>query len=419
MKTFIFGAGASIPFFDPVLSTSYLTSKILDDKEWKEVIDKYKSIKGRETIIADISLVLDLIETIKKLRPDANFEEIAEVMDKLASYGFDKIPNHNMFNTIIWVMNTGFRPSNGNPFGYELAMIPFLLREIIAKSIIDLQNNHRSKEYDELLSLQKDLISYVCQKDNKISVVSLNYDECVLKSLEGLGFEKGFKTNNERYLMQLDIVSFMKAQKVVYFPHGNLRFQFTDNDNITYWSNANVAERERWIGLGESGIGSTLTCLRGKFCYNYNTFISTGQTKEDGLNHLPYSIYYQRFGCDIFKSNSIYIIGYSFGDDHINRMLRSYIELSPENKIYIIDYYPKEVTGTEEYKDEKNFITKLYSVFGPEWGVMYNRDTQQTEPINPDAIQNINSFGYGEIFKQIILYKKGYYEFLKEFKNVI
>ena len=28
MKTFIFGAGASIPFFDPLLNTSYLTGKV-------------------------------------------------------------------------------------------------------------------------------------------------------------------------------------------------------------------------------------------------------------------------------------------------------------------------------------------------------------------------------------------------------
>lgn len=286
-------------------------------------------------------------------------------------------------------------------------------------SIIELQNNHKIMDYDNLISLQKDFINSICEKDDDVSIMSLNYDECVLKSLEGLGFEKGFKTKNEHYLMQLDIPTFMSAKKVVYFPHGNLRFQFTDNDNITYWSDANDAEAERWKGISSSSLGSTLTCSNGKFAYNYNTFISTGQTKDDGLNHLPYAVYYQRLGIDINKSDSIYIIGYSFGDDHINRLLRSFIEISPENKIYVIDYYPKEVAGTDEYKDQNNIITKLYFTFGAEWGVVYNRDTNETEPLNPEEIKKINSLGYGEIFKQVILYKKGFSEFLHEFNNVI
>lgn len=249
--------------------------------------------------------------------------------------------------------------------------------------------------------------------------MSLNYDECVLNSLEGLGFEKGFRPPNKHCLMQLDIPTFMSVNRVVYFPHGNLRFQFTDNDNITYWTDANVAEAERWKGISSSSLGSTLTCSNGKFAYNYNTFISTGQTKDDGLNHLPYAVYYQRLGIDINKSDSIYIIGYSFGDDHINRLLRSFIEISPENKIYVIDYYPKEVAGTDEYKDQNNIITKLYFTFGAEWGVVYNRNTNETEPLNPEEIKKINSLGYGEIFKQVILYKKGFSEFLHEFNKVI
>ena len=41
MKTFVFGAVASIPFFDPRLNTRYLTSKVCDFAEWQRVIAKY------------------------------------------------------------------------------------------------------------------------------------------------------------------------------------------------------------------------------------------------------------------------------------------------------------------------------------------------------------------------------------------
>lgn len=69
------------------------------------------------------------------LQSTANFEQIAEVIDKISSYGFDKMPMNNMMNLLISVMNTGFKPNNTIPFGGEWSDVPFLLREIIAESI--------------------------------------------------------------------------------------------------------------------------------------------------------------------------------------------------------------------------------------------------------------------------------------------
>lgn len=42
MQTIIFGAGASVPYFNPRLSTSYLTSKVSDFNEWDRVMKKYR-----------------------------------------------------------------------------------------------------------------------------------------------------------------------------------------------------------------------------------------------------------------------------------------------------------------------------------------------------------------------------------------
>ena len=38
---------------------------------------------------------------------------------------------------------------------------------------------------------------------------------------------------------------------------------------------------------------------------------------------------------------------------------------------------------------------------------------------NPIEVNNINNQGYGELFNQVIFYKKGYEAFLNEFGNVI
>ena len=136
MKTFIFGAGASIPFFSPVLSTAYLTDRICIQKEWDRVMDKYKFYKGKNHLMIPSTTVLQVIDTILRIQPNANFEQIAEIIDKISSYGFDRIPTNNMMNLLISVMNTGFDPNNKNPFSSEWSDIPFLLREIIAEAIL-------------------------------------------------------------------------------------------------------------------------------------------------------------------------------------------------------------------------------------------------------------------------------------------
>ena len=112
MKTLIFGAGASIPFFEPVLNTAYLTNKVCDKTEWDRVIKKVRDYKGKNLVIVESSIIMSIIDAIRNFQPTANFEQIAEVIDKISSYGFDKMPMNNMMNLLISVMNTGFKPNN-------------------------------------------------------------------------------------------------------------------------------------------------------------------------------------------------------------------------------------------------------------------------------------------------------------------
>ena len=82
MTTFLFAAGASVPFFEnPSLSTWYLTQKVKNINEWQRVIGKYISIKGQNNVIVSPQCVVDVINKILKYIPDANFEQIAEVLD--------------------------------------------------------------------------------------------------------------------------------------------------------------------------------------------------------------------------------------------------------------------------------------------------------------------------------------------------
>lgn len=417
MKTFIFGAGASIPFFDPRLNTRYLTDKVCDIAEWQRVIAKYLRFNPNVNI-ASPNDVVAVIRQILIRKPTAHFEQIAEIIDKISSMGYDGVVGHNMFNLLVWVMNQNAIPRPQYNIGNSWMHVPFLFREIIAEAILELENNHKRADYNQLIGLQRDFIDAVCQGDDEVSVMSLNYDDCVYESLGGLGFSHGFVQVNQHYAQQIDIRQFMHARKVCYFPHGHLKFQFVDNDNVTFWSDSNQANDRRWAGTPGMAVGSTLQVLNGTFAYNFNTFLTTGQTKDDSLNHMPYAIYYQRLAVDLFKSDTVYVIGYSFGDEHVNRLLRSFIELDPNNRIYIIDYYPNQVTMVDEQHHSGNMILKIHYYLGTNWQVMYTPGIGVL-PANPIEVGNINNRGFGELFNQVIFYKNGYEAFLNEFGNVI
>lgn len=417
MKTFIFGAGASIPFFDPQLNTHYLTEKVSDINEWRRVITKFQQINPEATIVS-ANEVVTVIQQILKIRKQAHFEQIAEIIDKISSLGFDLTPKNNMLNTLLWVMNQNATQQPTYHIGNDWKNIPFLIREIIAEAILELENNHKRADYDQLIGLQRELIRTECLRDNEVSVMSLNYDDIVYESLDGLGFTHGFVQMVQRYGQQMDINTFMHAEKVCYFPHGHLKFLFTDNDNVSFWDDSYQANNERWARISDTAVGSALPLLNGTFAYNFNTFLTTGQTKDDSLNHMPYAICYQRLAVDLFRSDRVYVIGYSFGDEHVNRLLRSFIELNPDNRIFVVDYYPDQITMVDEYHHSGNMILKIHYYLGTNWQVMYTPG-EGTSPANPKEVDSLNNRGYGELFDQVIFYKNGYEAFLNEFRNVI
>ena len=420
MQTIVFGAGASVPFFyNPSLSTKFLTEQISDINQWKRIMAKYRQYEADNELVTPDS-VRAVIDSILKYIPEANFEQIAEVLDKISSYGVESRPDINMMN-LQWRVMHEVAKAPGNLsflFGPGWRDIPFLLREIIAESILELENNHKSSNHEELINLQRRFIESVANASEKTSVLSFNYDDCVINSLEGLGFEKGFENTNSLYLRQLNPKKLVDAKRVVYFPHGHIKFHFTDNDNVTFWGDSEMANEERWQGVGSSMMGSTITVLPAKYAYNFNTFITTGQTKDDSLNHLPYSAYYQKLACDLLNSNKVYIVGYSFGDDHVNRLLQTFLKINKENKVYVVDYYTSKITLVNEYETESNIINLIHQVLGTTWQLKIDSNNEK-QPFDKTQVDTINKLGYGEIFDQVVFYKKGYDAFLHEFEKVI
>lgn len=410
MKTLIYGAGASIPFFEPPLTTKYLTNCVLCKLKWQNIIAKYA--KHNTFTVPTYQEVIKIIEIIKGINPDYNFEQIAEIIDKIASWSFDKIPQNNMLNALIkTLINCDVFVQNKNLENWK--HVPFLFRMIIAEAILDLQKNHKSIEYKKLIDSQHDFLESYTEKD-KASIVSFNYDDILLDSIDNLGFEQGFTKGNIRG-RRLSVSLIYNSEKAIYFPHGHLRFNFLDDENVEYYSDSSNAHKARW--QNSISIYSPLVLTKGKFAYNFNTFITTGQTKDDSLNLLPYSFYYQKLAVDIFKSSEIILVGYSFGDEHLNRLLVSFLAVNSKNKVLIVDRYLDNVLLTEEYKNQDNIIYKISITFKVFWGLVLTADVKKTN--RPKEVEHINKHGYDFLFSQILFYKKGYDEFLTEYDSVI
>ena len=161
--------------------------------------------------------------------------------------------------------------------------------------------------------------------DERVSIVSLNYDDCIPTFIDKIGcFQHCFDNLDDHtyYKNALNVKRFFAESKVMYFPHGHLRFIFNDRENVTYESDIHEAESMRWDGVFNN---RTLVVTKNPFCYDFNTFITTGQTKDNALNNMPYAVYYQKLAVDFLTSNLVILVGYSLNDHHFNRLLKSFL----------------------------------------------------------------------------------------------
>ena len=412
MTTIIFGSGATIPFFNTPLTTNYLTKQVCKKERWDDLITRYRS--HTTNIMADAADIVELIHSFEHIDFNHTFETYAELIDKIASFGFDAIPGHNMMNTLFAVLIDRYKKH----FGPEWRDVPFLYREIIVQSILELELDGKSEDYEELCSKQHSFIEHTANysNSNKTSLVSLNYDNVLFDSIKGLDFEHCFNYvpeagNNDFF----DYDKFYNSPRVVYFPHGHSRFKRSSFGTIQYYDDPLAAEKNRWDGLADSRMDSTLTLTSSTFAYDFNSFITTGQTKDTSLNLPPYDAYYQRLSKDIWESDWIYLIGYSFGDEHINRLLHSYLYSNPFGNIFIVDYIENDINLAKDIINEGNLVGRIYNVFKPFVFFPNIPDITQNQS---DDIWEINTLGYGQLMTNIYFYKKGTKEFLNEFREI-
>lgn len=415
MTTILFGSGATVPFFEPNLTTSYLTKQTLNLEKWENVVGEYRRHTSYPIVNASeiVDVLCRLSDFLKNLGRESNFEVLAEIIDKISSLGFDSLPGHNIINTLLAFIVKEYSFS----FGTEWMDVPFLFREIIVQSILELEQNGKAKNYEILCKKLHDFIEWITKSGKRVSLVSLNYDNVLFDSIKGLGFNHCFDCVPHAGNMDgFDYFQFHENDKVIYFPHGHTRFKRNSFDAIQYFDNPEEAEKQRWAGVGNNTVDSSLTLLSSTFSYNFNTFVTTGQTKDAALNLSPYDAYYQRLSKDLLDSECVYIIGYSFGDEHINRLLHSYLYSNPFGHIIIIDFITEDVKVIDDVLNGNGLIRKLYDIFKPK---IILPNTPDYSDYQFYEYRDINSQGYGKLWERLTLYKKGIVFFLNEYKDVV
>ena len=392
----IIGAGASIEFVKhPRLTSDTIMEKIQNKEYWCTRYDKHPEIKQ------DAEQIVQLINEVK--HENDNFEDLIEVLDKICTLSN---PNKHSDSLLVRSVNyiSGGRLIKLQDHSNRIN-IPFYIRELIAGIVKEynyaLGKNENSQK---LIDSQKDFIKLLLERFNKVSIHSLNYDDCISKSLETLDFTTGFDANGDfqktDYQSENRVISYLHGS-----PHFIPKFEYLSGNSsiVRYEKNLDIASKQRW----EMSHRYRGLYTNGMVCPDYNHFITTGRTKDSHFYNQPYATYYTRLAEDLDSSDIIFIIGYSFGDEHINQLLSSIRWDNNPKSIIIVDYdnYEEEQITENIYKKLYNIIIKIEKQYFESY----------KEPINSCIIEQLARDNWAKIgHYELYYYNRGYESFLKE-----
>lgn len=177
-------------------------------------------------------------------------------------------------------------------------------------------------------------------------IATLNYDHSVEDSIGSYedGYEDfgmPFKRFNPKKLLQSDNTKVLHLHGSIYYGHerdlGN-RYMFEDSHEDLYLYSSYEEAKQTWFYRSGASAQSHDETHIGP--------IITGLRKTDKLMPYPYSSYYYQLQESLMSSSKLIIMGYSFGDNHINSLLERIVRLHGDNRrVVVITYFPH----SEEY----------------------------------------------------------------------
>lgn len=159
----------------------------------------------------------------------------------------------------------------------------------------------------------------------ELSVITLNYDSFIDQALDATGLDQGFVPVDREFAWRFSRPTLRRERALMHL-HGSIhfgerasdvgdlnRFAFEDAwEDLFFYPSTDDAKRSRTIrSAHDSQAGRKTT--KGPFI--------TGLNKPDKLMVEPYDAYYQRFAQQVLSTPRLLVIGYGFGDLHVNAII--------------------------------------------------------------------------------------------------
>ena len=239
--------------------------------------------------------------------------------------------------------------------------VQYFLQHLISKIITDIcerisEYSYHTKENSVINSKSESSENFVkwiskIEKNNNIRLYSLNYDRIfkVLLNENNIDCFEGFYPTEEVSDidgLRCDVPRILEdfSSNIYYNLHGSAfwRVLATNHKQID-------GPEIVFTGIPEFSMNQEIAEIqieKGKPIYLTN--IITGYQKAQKSIFSPFKQMHSSFDRDCFKTNKIFIIGYSFSDEHINQSLKNALRYNKDVKLEIID--PNFMDNQMDYK---------------------------------------------------------------------
>ena len=378
-----------------------ITNKILKALDSKAA----NSVANFETII---NVIEDLYTywSVKNSKDPINLHSLANLDHSIAEFSFFKhsIPNTSTRKYSISIPIPGY-PDFKKDFIPEtippiLKYYEIFLNELLAgiKGHISKYSYHTSghdvifKQCNELINKQfYQWMQRFVEEDYTLRMYTLNYDRMfkVLLQNSGLDVFEGFELNgtavdfNQKIPPNLPRIISDSNSHIHYNLHGSVHWGIeTHNGN-------NLPGYQYFLSpfVEIDNPTATIEIERGKQLLLTN--LITGYQKVQRTAISPFRQMFSAFDKDCFEADRLYIVGYSFGDEHVNDIIRNARKFNNKLEIVLID--PK--------FDENKFALDFISHWGSSLNNLYQNGALN-EIISPEFKVRIIKKEFGIFLKE-------------------
>ncbi len=312
------GAGFSMPFLKinkTLLSTDFLTEATSDEKVARELMSNLlKYTPGRiEKVLNAISSANSILKNVhfeEKLCFEEKLYELELISELIESYPINSITETTVQNRHVYLKRKIYSSLLSKS---ENVLISTKQLDYIKNYLLDLVGKFESTPED--LSRLGQWMS-ILQNKYDVNYFTLNYDNLFEQITK-----KTIEPNEE------DLIVGPKSAGNYQNLHGSIHFVANYDLSIKSLESASI---KRWAKITETTTDGP----------HFHAMIS-GYNKASKLQNNGYDWIYLSFVNEVFRADELMILGYSFRDDHINRIIKYAIALG--KKIKVIDKSKRDI----------------------------------------------------------------------------